>query len=278
MEIKFYAPRWGSEDIPWEDFAKIVAENDFRGIEVYPLQTLHEKSVLLQTIEDNNLEFALIHAEMKEGKDFERYKNALKRNIYTLAEFQTNGLKPQFINSQTGREYYSKSQMSECFTICDEISAEIGIPIIHETHRNKWSFAAHIVKEYLQEFPSIKLALDLSHWVCVSESYLQDQEDAVDLAINHAVHLHARVGHPEGPQVTDPRATENAVALAFHLNWWDKWVKLQKEKNVDSCTITTEFGPYPYMIYKCFSNEPVANQWEVNLYMKDLLTKRFENL
>lgn len=277
MDIKFYAPRWGSESIPWYDFVKTVAGNGYRGVEVYPLQSLHEKDVLLQTIGDSGLELALIHAEMEEGKDFVRYKEALKRNLYTLAEFRTNGLKPKFINSQTGREYYTKSQMAECFGICEEISREIGIPVIHETHRNKWSFAAHVVKEYLKEFPTLQLALDLSHWVCVSESYLEDQSEAVDLALQHAIHLHARVGHIQGPQVSDPRAPENQEAVEFHLRWWDKWVNLQRHKGLSFCTITTEFGPYPYMSYKPFSREPVADQWEINLYMKDLLLNRYRN-
>src|SRR3546814_17835950 len=65
------------------------------------------------------------------------------------------------------------------------VSRESNIPIIHETHRNKWSYAAHVVKDYLSTFPRLELALDLSHWVCVSESYLDDQQEAVDIAIRN---------------------------------------------------------------------------------------------
>lgn len=278
MDIKFYAPRWGAEQIKWPDFANKVLANGFTGIEVYPLQTPNEKSDLLQAIEEYGLELALIHSEMQEGKNFERYKDALIRNLYTLSEYQTAGLKPKFINSHTGREYYTKEQMAECFAICDNISKETGIKIIHETHRNKWSFAAHVVKEYLKAFQDVRLALDLSHWVCVSESFLEDQDDAVELALQHADHLHARVGHIEGPQVTDPRAPENAEALQHHLQWWDRWIALQAKKGAGTCTITPEFGPYPYMSYQCFTNEPVANQWEINVFMKDLLKTRYQNL
>lgn len=278
MEIKFYAPRWGFENIAWPDFANRVLTSGYHGVEVFPLQTLHEKDLLLNTVEDAGLELALIHSEMDEGVNFERYKSALERNLYVLARYQTAGLKPKFINSHTGREYYSRDQMAECFAICDRISAETGIPIIHETHRNKCAFAAHVVKKYLEEFVNVRLALDISHWVCVSESYLQDQTDAVELGIRHADHLHARVGHPEGPQVTDPRAPENAEALHFHLQWWDKWIACQKQKGLASCTITPEFGPYPYMSYQCFTKQPIASQWDINLYIKDLLQARYQNL
>ena len=60
----------------------------------------------------------------------------------------------------------------------------------------------HVVKDCLHNFPSLRLALDISHWICVSESYLEDQQEAIDLSIQHTVHLHARVGHREGLQVT----------------------------------------------------------------------------
>jgi len=165
--------------------------------------------------------------------------------------------------------------MAECFDICDRVSRESGIPIIQETHRNKWSFAAHVVKEYLQEFPSLQLALDLSHWVCVSESYLEDQQEAVDLAIRHTRHLHARVGHTQGPQVTDPRAPENREALEHHLQWWDQWIAQLRAANATHCTITPEFGPYPYMPWQVNTVSPVASQWDVNCFMKTLLEQRY---
>lgn len=109
----------------------------------------------------------------------------------------------------------------------------------------------------------------------MSESYLQDQQEAIDLAIEHTTHIHARIGHLEGPQVSDPRARENAKALKHHLQWWDKWIKYLKRTGIKRCTITPEFGPYPYMPYEIGSKNPVANQWEINCWMKDLLKERY---
>lgn len=278
MEIKFYAPRWGAEQLSWPGFAHKVAAAGYDGVEVFPLQTPDEKEAMLQALEEHKLSLILLHSELQEGKDFERYKQALKNNLYTLAGYQTDKIKPRFINSHTGKDYYTMAQMAECFAICDAVSKEIGIKVIHETHRNKWSFAAHAAKPYLEKYPDLKLALDLSHWVCVAESYLEDQDEAVELAIQHAHHLHARVGHPEGPQVTDPRTPENAEALQHHLQWWDRWIALQIKNGVAICTITPEFGPYPYMSYHCNTNEPVADQWAINLYMRDLLKNRYKNL
>lgn len=275
LHIKYYYPRWGSENVAWNVFARRVKEAGFHGVEVYPLQHLHEQSDMLDALEQHGLGFSLLHAEMKEGKNVEAYKKALEQNLRILTGYRRNGLSPQFIASQTGREYYSMQQVAECLEICDRVSRESGIPVIQETHRNKWSFAAHVVKEYLQAFPSLQLALDLSHWVCVSESYLEDQQDAVDLAIRHTRHLHARVGHTQGPQVTDPRAPENAAALQHHLEWWGRWVNHLRATGATQCTITPEFGPYPYMALQVNSTTPVASQWDINCFMKTLLEQHF---
>src|SRR5690606_32666946 len=123
-----------------------------------------------------------------EGPNFSRYLDALERNWYALLSYQHATAKPRVIVSQTSREYYTRAKMEACFALCERISQESSIPIIHEPHRNKWSYAAHVVKDYLKAFPRLELALDLSHWVCVSESYLEDQQEAVDLAIRHTKH------------------------------------------------------------------------------------------
>lgn len=275
MQIDFYCPRWGSENIKWPTFAQQIKTDGFVGVEVFPLGDIAKNGDMVDTLSDMGLSYILLHAELEEGPVFTRYLDALERNLYTLLSFQRNATKPRFIVSQTGREYYSKAQMEACFSLCNRISQESSIPIIHETHRNKWSYAAHVVKDYLAAFPQLELALDLSHWVCVSESYLEDQQEAVDLAIRHTKHIHARVGHLQGPQVTDPRAPENQVALVHHLAWWDRWIDHMEQMNYPSATITPEFGPYPYMAYTPHTSQPIAKQYELNCWMKQLLELRY---
>ena len=275
MQIDFYCPRWGSEQIGWPQFATQVKQEGFVGVEVFPLGDKPNNTDMVDVLSDAGLSYILLHAELQEGKDFNRYIQAMERNLYALLEYQNQDAKPEFIVTQTGREYYSREQMAACFAICDRISRESSIKIIQETHRNKWSYAAHVVKDYLMEFPSLELALDFSHWVCVSESYLEDQQEAIDLAIKHGRHLHARVGFPQGPQVTDPRAPENEVALKQHLTWWDRWVASRNESGVKRVTITPEFGPYPYMQYLPFTEQPLTSQWDINCWMRQLLKERY---
>src|SRR5690606_23205597 len=276
MKIDFFYPRWGSEAIDWGDFAQQVKVNDFEGVEVFPLGDKARNENMVTILQDKGLEYILLQAELTEdGSNFNRYMDALERNLYALVAYQNNHIKPRYIVSQTGREYFSMEQMGHCFDLCDRIAQESGIPILQETHRNKWSYAAHVVKDYLHRFPSLRLALDLSHWVCVSESFLEDQQASIDLAITHADHLHARVGHPQGPQVTDPRANENKEALDHHLAWWDQWIAYLVKQGRSLVTITPEFGPYPYMAYLPHSRSTLANQHEINLWMMRQLKQRY---
>ena len=151
-----------------------------------------------------------------------------------------------------------------------------GIPVYHETHRGKFSFAAHITKKYLQKLPDLKLTLDISHWVNVAESFLENQPDAVELALERAGHLHARVGYPEGPQIPDPRSPEWLEALNNHLQWWDKVVRrISNQPDDNIVTITPEFGPHPYMVHLPRTGMPIANQWDVNVYMMRILKERY---
>src|SRR5690606_31901385 len=119
MQIDFYYPRWGSEHIGWPLFATQVAQAGFVGVEVFPLGDKPNNTDMIDALNDAGLSYILLHAELQEGKDFNRYKDALERNLYALLEYQHHDAKPQFIVSQTGREYYTPAQMAECFAICD---------------------------------------------------------------------------------------------------------------------------------------------------------------
>lgn len=180
------------------------------------------------------------------------------------------------INSQTGRDFFSFEKNRALVDLAGRFTQETGIEVLHETHRNKMLFAAHLSKGYLERIPDMKLTFDVSHWVCVAESFLEDQDAAVQLSIERADHIHARVGYIEGPQVSDPRVGEWCYALAVHLSWWDRIVDLKKLKK-EPLTITPEFGPHPYMVNLPGSKTPLANQWDVNEFMMNLLKKRHDH-
>lgn len=75
-------------------------------------------------------------------------------------------------------------------------------------------------------------------------------------------------------QVTDPRSREWATAVDHHLRWWDTIIAA-KRKLHQPITITPEFGPFPYMVNNPRTGDPIGSQWEINIYMMQLLKERY---
>lgn len=267
MKIKFYAPEWGNT-LPFDTFCKNVKAVGYEGVEMaLPFEPI-EKQEILGTLRKYKLELI--------GQYWQSFERNLDEHAQNYEKYLRNLIeaKPVFINCQTGKDYFNFEQNKRLFDLATELSKQSGIKIIHETHRGKSLFAAHITQEYLTQLPNLRITLDISHWCNVHESLLADQQEAVNLAIAHTDHIHSRIGHTEGPQVNDPRANEWEEVLETHLEWWDKVVETH-EKNGTNLTITPEFGPSPYMPTLPFTQMPLANQWEINVYMMNLLKHRY---
>ena len=268
MKIKFYAPEWGNT-LPFETFCQHIKAVGYDGIEMaLPLDS-KEKQEILDILEKYKLELIGQYWQSFEKDIDEHAKNYEKYLRHLISAKQI------FVNCQTGKDYFNFEQNKRLFDVAKNISMDTGVKIIHETHRGKSLFAANITEEYLTKIPDLRICLDISHWCTVHESLLEDQQEAVDLAIAHTDHIHSRVGHSEGPQVNDPRVPEWSGVLETHLAWWDKVVKTH-QKNGTDLTITTEFGPAPYMNAMPFTQMPVANQFEINVFMMNLLKQRYQ--
>ncbi len=269
MQIQFFCPRWGSEHIGWDIWLKQVRDAGYDGVEwgianhissaeldkVFNLLAKENMPVIVQHFDTNNSDF---------NRHLEVYRNWLEKiKKYPFVKF----------NSQTGKDYFELVNNIRLIQTAREILR--NALIVHETHRGKFSFAAHITSEYLRYDPYLRLTLDASHWVNVAESLLEDQQDVMGLAIQRTDHIHARIGYPEGPQITDPRAEIWKDAFDRHLEWWDEVVRL-KSAQKEVLTITPEFGPFPYMIHDPVFNKPIVNQWEVNIFMMQFLKGRYK--
>lgn len=268
MEIKFYAPEWGNT-LPFDAFCQNVKAAGYDGVEMALPFGAKEKKKILSILEKYNLELIGQYWQSLEKNIFEHANNYEKYLRHLISA------KPVFINCQTGKDYFNYEQNKRLFDLAKSITEETGVKIIHETHRGKSLFAAHITQEYLTKISDLRICLDISHWCNVHESLLEDQQEAVDLAIAHTDHIHSRIGYQESPQVNDPRATEWKDVLETHLAWWDKVVETHKN-NGTNLTINTEFGPKPYMPTAPYTQVPLANQWEINVYMMNMLKERYK--
>ena len=270
MKIKFFCPRWGNIQ-PWDDFFERIKHDGYHGTEIGlpPDIQATELDLIHNLAAGQGMDVIAQHYSTYDA-DFNRHYDNYCRWFEMISPYPWLR-----INTQTGKDYFTFEQNKALVDFTVEYEKKYGKPVSHETHRNKFTFAAHITRQYLQQLPYLKLTLDISHWVNVAESYLEDQQEAVDLAISRTHHMHARVGYPQGPQVPDPRVPEWQEALNHHLTWWDKVIETQKAAGTEVFTIAPEFGPYPYMVPMPFTRQPITNQWAVNKFIKDLLQQRY---
>ncbi len=263
MQLKFIYPRWGSAHIKWFDFLERVKNNDYDGVETdLPFDRTNRRKIL-EMFDSFDLKLVGQHWETKEI-DFKRHKEKYRAHLYNLVEED-----PLLINSQTGMDFFSFEQNKELLNLAQEIEDETEVIITHETHRSRFSFAAHCCYPYLKELPNLKLTADFAHWSCVAESLLENQEGAVKKAISRTYHIHARVGSSQSSQVIDPRDTNYTKELDQFKKWWVEMIKNAKASDRPYITIAPEYGPYPYGLFNKGTKIPLENQWEINQFIKD---------
>jgi hypothetical protein len=203
------------------------------------------------------------------GKTADEHAKSFEEQYRRAAE-----LNPRLVNAQTGRDKFSLEDNARIYRLGLNLQAELGVPIKHEIHRGRASFSVPATHALVRTVPDVRLTADFSHWCCVHESLLSDQEDVVKALSEHCDHIHARVGHAEGPQVSDPRAPEWKDALDAHLGWWQWIVDRQVKAGAEALTITPEFGPPDYLQTLPYTRQPVSDLWSVNLAMRDILIQK----
>ncbi|MBP6795195.1 MAG: sugar phosphate isomerase/epimerase [Saprospiraceae bacterium] len=272
MNIKILQTNWGFSGSD-DELCKKTKESGYDGLEMWwPADSAAQKS-LFTALQKYELEVGFLIGS-GEGQDYTKHYTSFEKSL--LAASTNSVQKPLYINSHSGRDYYSFDQNSKIIELTINQAKKTGLKILHETHRGRMCFAAHITKAFLEKYPEMALTLDISHWCNVHESLLTDQADTVNFALTRTKHIHARVGHEEGPQINDPRAPEWTETINTHLKWWDKVIELNEAKGNTSFTFLTEFGPPNYMQALPYTRQPVADLWDVNVHMLHLLRKRYQ--
>ena len=264
--LLIFATNWGFTG-SWDEFASKIKQAGYDGAELWWPTDEKNRTELFEALTKYKLQVGFLVGSGE--KDFQKHLAQFQQNLSAAAK-----AKPVYINCHSGKDFFSFEQSKQFMDYTEKINKETGIPIYHETHRGRILFAATIARQFIEKVPSLRLTLDISHWCNVHESYLSDQEETVDLALNRTDHIHARIGHPEGPQVSDPRAPEWSDAVKAHFSWWDKVVET-KRKEGKRITFLTEFGPPDYMPTLPYTKQAVANQWDINVHMMEVLRKRY---
>lgn len=269
MQIKILAPLWGHEHLEYGAFLNKMRFAGYDGFDTWIPDDANEKKLLFDYLQQHEM-YIVTHQHQAGGETFEAFKTSFRKNLYACAEPA-----PILINSHTGRDYFSLDQNLQLIDIALEFTAKTGIMVVHETHRGRVGYSPQMTAEIFAARKDFMITADLSHWVCVTESMLENFSATLDEAILRSRHIHTRVGYEEGPQVPHPNAPEWKYALDKFVAWWDRIVELNAVNEVCVMPMTTEFGPQPYMPSIPFTNTPVADQFAINCFMKDFVHERY---
>lgn len=272
FKLMVLATNWGFNG-SMDEYCSKVQKEGYDGIEIWWPMDKKAQDELFSALKKYNLQVGFLCGASQ--KNFNEHFTLFKEMVHAAATSTVQ--KPLYINCHSGRDFFPAEQSQLFIDYTTQLSKQTGMLICHETHRSRILFAAPVAKNYLEKNPDLKITFDVSHWCNVSESFLSDQEDTVNLALQRTEHIHARIGHPEGPQVNDPRAPEWEAAVTAHFSWWDKVVE-RKSKDGGRITFLTEFGPPDYMPTLPYTRQPLADQWAINVHMMQILRKRYSTI
>lgn len=264
MELKILCTKWGLEHLSTGAFFEKVKVAGYDGVDTWMPADEKERKDFIRLLAEYDL-LVVSHQHQAAGNDFEVFCRSFDYQLHRSLECN-----PALINSHSGKDYFTIDQQLRIIDMAEDFSAKNNICVAHETHRGRIGYSPVNFRELCALRRRMNITADFSHWLCVTESYLENFTAEIDEAVRRAKHIHARVGHPQGPQVSDPREERWNRALQFSLTLWKRILAFQKFIGNKLFTITTEFGPPPYM-WTSADGKPVADQWAINCFMKDLL-------
>ena len=266
QQILFFQTDWGNT-LPMDAFLAKAKAAGYDGVELWMPAGEDKKKSLKEGLKKYELEVIFLHGTARNLP----FEEALR--VYEVGLQEILAWKPVKVNSHTGNDFWTSEQNLAFIALGDRYAKQVGIPVLHETHRGRFSYTLPEAVSMLRKFPNLKYTLDVSHWMVVHERLLTESDPLLQEIFPSVDHIHARVGFAEGPQVPNPAAPEWKNEVKAHLDIWEKIIRSQTGKVF---TVTTEFGPPPYMATVPFTNQPLADQWEANVWMMNALKSRFQ--
>ncbi len=267
MQLKIFRHLWGVKR-PMEESFPEFQKLGYVGIHTN-LPPKKERALFKSLLKKYRSEY--IGMIFTRGNTVREHLKSFREDLVEIKPF-----KPEMVVAHSGRDRFEESKSVEFFREALNIEKEIGIPIAHETHRGRILYNPWIASKLLSRFENLKLCCDFSHWVCVCERLLEGEEDIIKQCAERCIHIHARVGFAEGPQVPDPRAPEYAWHLKKHENWWKLIWKIQQAKKIKVTSLTPEFGPPRYMHSIPYTDVPLANLWDICNWMAERERQQFK--
>ncbi|MDO6492268.1 MAG: sugar phosphate isomerase/epimerase [Cellulophaga sp.] len=269
MKLKYVCPFWGQDGKSANVFIDNVINAGYNAVEVNIPANINFETQLKSILSSTDLDLIGQQWLQPLNESVTEYSKRLEERLYKLAEFN-----PIFINSHTGRDFFTFDENCAILETVFKFEKETGINVYHETHRGRFNYSAKTTENFINKFPNLKLTADFSHWTVVSESLLEDQKTAVDKAINNSRYLHARIADTQKSQVNYPFTDENKIYLDTFTNWWKQIISNAQKTKKDTFYICPEFGPYPYMPYQPNTTKHLVDQWDLNVKMMQYLKQQ----
>lgn len=276
MQLRTFKTLWGHTG-SIEEAAVLAKAAGFCGLEA---PAMHEHSAHLQALGKALTEYDLewVQEICTAGSYVPRRHASVSEHLEDLEAQIVIGkrLGPKFVNVMGGCDAWPVSTSVDFFKAAMEIADKHGVLCSFETHRGRSFYCPWNTVAVLEQIPDIKITCDFSHWVVVCERLMDSEWDAIELAAQHAHHVHSRVGYDQGPQVPHPGAPEYAEALASHQRCWEAIWSAQMARGYRETTMTPEFGPDGYLHHLPFTNAPIADLWDINRWIGATEQNHFE--
>jgi hypothetical protein len=255
MQVSYFKALWGM-DMPVKDAVPLVLAAGFDGIEA-PLGQIQEARAAGYT----GPAIAMLF-----GEDAKK----LAADLPACAAVRSTK-----VTVHAGTEYWDFEKGSAFLKEFLPAVADSGLEVNIETHRGRLLFDPTSTVKFLEAFPTLHVCADVSHWTCVCGNMLESYDEALKLVASRTRHIHARVGHTEGPQVPDPRAAQWKWAVDRFVTIWSGMKEAAEKRGDTVLTVDPEFGPPNYLWTNVSDGKPVADLFEVCVWMRDELKRRW---
>jgi len=276
MKTAYFKTLWGHQG-SLDEAIEQALNAGFQGIEGPAPETKEERIAFRESLESADLAYI---AEVTTGGNYvpdPQRSPASHIEDLKLGIERSLPLDPLFVNTQIGLDAWPLSVQIDFHREIVSAQKEYNIDITVETHRSRSTYNPWTTAAILNETPGLLLNLDFSHWCVVAERLvMNDEPELLSLFADSCRHMHARVGYDQGPQVPHPAAPEHESDLQAHLEWWSFLARRAAESGTETFTITPEFGTDGYLHKLPFTQAPVADLWEVNLWIKQFLVKNLK--
>lgn len=274
MKLALFKPLWGHSG-SFDDAIVQVCEAQFQGIEGQAPSSKQEATNWRNAMSAADLDFV---AEITTAGSYvpdrhatlTEHLSSFERKLLASLE-----LDPLFVTCLGGCDAWPEQQSIDFFGQAMEIASRHDITLSFETHRSRSLFTPWATQRITDALPDMLLTFDFSHWCVVCERLMDTELDTINAIAHRAQHIHARVGYDQGPQVPHPAAPEYATALHSHQQCWEILWQAQHLRGMDTITMTPEFGKDGYLHLAPFTQEPVADLWQINQWMGETERQHF---